>query len=181
MAVKCCYVKYSWGSGWPLRICNYRRCLCSRRELPKPILSELIKSPLFWHCLLDAPIPAALPSWCFCVSEFTKTEVKKNFSLLQADSVSPRLSIRLKKEKGREKTTYTARYTATSDPEMHYKFPVAGFRQAINKTAEPTRDAPGYKLRWKTPVLHAESMAQPFICNNGAILLSAQGKQISRG
>lgn len=62
---------------------------------------------------------------------------------------------------------------------MHYKFPVAGFRQAINKTAEPTGDAPGYNLEWKTPVLHAESMAQPLICNNGATLLSAQGKQIS--
>lgn len=74
---------------------------------------------------------------------------------------------------------YTAQHAATSDPEMHYKLPVAGFKQAINKTAEPTWDAPGYNLQWKTLVLHAESMAQPFIYDNGAILLSAQGKQIS--
>lgn len=36
---------------------------------------------------------------------------------------------------------------ATSDPEMCYKFPTAGFRQVINKTAEPTQDALGCNLQ----------------------------------
>lgn len=104
------------------------------RELPKFLLSELIKSPLFWNCLLDTPIPAALPSLAFLCFRFYKERSEKTFLCFKHIPSLPAFPSYFKKRERKRKTMYTAQHAATSDPEMHYKLPVAGFRQAINKT-----------------------------------------------